>query len=96
MMEDYKRLSLAFSRIIRSWLSDDEMLWVKSQLLVNPEGGCYTHEICDPNMAMYEAFWEVFDRDIIPSHDRGMSESGCELWNSAWDHSMKCLFENGG
>ncbi len=48
------------------------------------EHTCATHDFCDANMLMSEAFTAVLGRDM----DAG-SEDDAALWNEAWDLAVE-------
>lgn len=56
-------LAVEFSNIIKSWLSSDEMIAVNSRNEGYGES-CATHDFCDSNEAMAEAFEKVFKREL--------------------------------
>lgn len=43
------------------------------------EGVCASHDYCDANMVMDEAFTGLFDRSVAST------DEDCALWNAAWD-----------
>ncbi len=65
------QLALEFSNILKSWLSSDQMIAVNAR---NEGAGdsCATHDFCDANEAMIEAFTIVFKRDIDFQSDTDM------------------------
>lgn len=78
-------LSSEFSRILREWLSPDELAEIY-QRNSTPEysGCCASHDFCDPNQAMEEAL-EVFGLDFHPRL--------CELVNEAWSIASRSRFQ---
>lgn len=44
---------------------------------------CASHDFCDANITMHEAFLEVMGRDPLEPLD-GMSAADMETWNNAW------------
>ena len=81
-------LSERFSDIIRDWLTADELADVNSKNNAD-EDHCATHEYCDANEAMQQAFLA----------SRGVSidvqnEEHIELINRAWKRSKKNKFKN--
>lgn len=86
-------ISAAFSRVINQWLSDkaiDKINAKNATEKYQKEGLCASHEYCDPNEAMYEAFEEAMDRqpDIVNS------ETDKALWDAAWQLSKDNNFKN--
>ncbi len=70
-----------FSEIIKKWLTKEQVVEVVDKNST-PEYKecCATHEYCDPNQAMIDAFNLVVGRDIDPH-----SDSDTLLINEAWD-----------
>lgn len=50
-------------------------------------GACATHEYCDANVSMAEAFEAVIGRAPEPA-----SEDDAKLWNTAWDAARAAGF----
>jgi hypothetical protein len=48
------------------------------------EGICASHDFCDANMTMQEAWESVMGRDFLPD-DAPPSDADCALWNRAWE-----------
>ena len=59
---------------------------VKLSGVTTDEGICVSHDFCDANMVMDEAFTSVMDYDAEFSSDHDM-----RLWHSAW----KLAIDNG-
>ena len=76
-------LSFAFSTIIHSWLTVDE---INKVVILNDtpdyKGCCATHNFCDANMAMVEAFDIVFNRELSTNKLGDML-----FFNKAWNLS---------
>jgi len=49
---------------------------------LNPSGICATHDFCDPNMLMEEAFIQILGRE--PHISAGPDAPDSRLWNTAW------------
>lgn len=79
-------LSSEFSRILREWLSPDELAEINRRNST-PEysGCCASHDFCDPNQAMVEAL-EVFGLDFHPRL--------CDLVNEAWGIVSRSGFQD--
>ena len=73
-----------FRKVIAEWLGEDTRRTID---LVNKipsnAGTCATHNFCDANAAMLEAF-ENFGIDPLPE-DEAKREEMADLWNRAWD-----------
>lgn len=49
---------------------------------------CATHDFCDANMPMHEAFQEAMGYDPLDANDEtdgGMNQSDTLLWGAAWE-----------
>lgn len=81
-------LARKFSAIMRDWLTPQQMAEVirlnKTEAYL---GACATHNYCDSNMAMAEAFESVIGREPDVS-----SDSDCDMWNHAWDIAQENEF----
>lgn len=80
-------LADAFSQIIRDWLKHEEMAQVLIRNSVNPPNVCATHDFCDANMAMTEAFANVAGRNPNLA-----TESDAADWNAAWVRAKNAGF----
>lgn len=71
-------LSTAFTSLIRSWLTESE---IESVNEFNQTSGdcCGTHNYCDANQAIIDAFSQVFGREVDISSD--LDNDYC---NAAW------------
>lgn len=76
-----------FSRIIRDWLLPEEMTHVLIRNRTNSPNVCATHDFCDANMAMEEAFVYVTGR--VPNL---RSEADAAAWNVAWLRAKNAEF----
>ena len=56
-MNNTEKLAEEFARIIREWLTAEEMIEVNRLNDAEPEnsGICHSHDFCDANMALVEA-----------------------------------------
>jgi len=80
-----------FSKVLLSWLGDDKMKQVNELNAKEVSKGiCHSHDFCDANMAMNEAF-EKFDINPLPS-DLENSQKEINLWNTSWDLAVKNKF----
>lgn len=81
--EKIKDLSFAFSTIIHSWLTVDE---IKEVVYLNNSEGyvnyCATYNFCDASMAIFEAFQTIFNREPVM-----FNNSDTDFLNKAWDLS---------
>jgi len=83
----------AFSEVMRQWLSRDEFAEMKRLNETDPDyanGACASHNYCDANMAMMEAFDHVMGHNMIPTDADGeISEQDTAIWNEAWELARK-------
>lgn len=52
-------------------------------------GCCASHDFCDANMPMAEAFEATFGREVNPADD-----ADAAIWNEAWDKARAAGFED--
>lgn len=77
-------LSIEFSNVLKSWLTEDEMKEViRRNQLSAYSNACSTHDFCDPNMAMFEAFQKALGIEFEFGNDEHS-----DLFNGAW-HKAK-------
>lgn len=77
-------LSRKFSSILMEWIGKETM---EDVVRVNTERGdntCASHDHCDANMAMLEAFETMFGRTNDLQND-----DDTDLWNVSWDIAKK-------
>lgn len=76
-----RALAAAFSARLRAQLTEDQMETVnRTNALPENACACASHDFCDANMVMLEAWQEVHGRDPDPASDDDAYE-----WNRAWD-----------
>ena len=78
-----EHIAEAFRKIISEWLDEKTVKAIDSENKSNSDGTCATHNFCDANMAMMEAF-EGFGIDPLPEDD-AEREAMTDLWNRAWN-----------
>ena len=81
-------LGKEFCKILREWLGDQ----INEVNRLNKLEGyssdiCHSHDFCDPNQAMIDAFKTVINREIDFN-----SESDIELINDTWDACKQSNF----
>lgn len=89
-MTDTTKLAAEFSRRVRRDLA--EHLPEIRRRNAASEYGCATHDFCDANEIMGEAFKAVMGRNILPDDDSEPTESDCDLRNAAWEIARKAEF----
>ncbi len=87
-----EQLGDKFSAILKRWLKPWEMREVaKRNREETSEGVCHSHDFCDANMAMDEA-WTSFGLASID----GENEFECKLWGAAWNHAVEKIDREDG
>ncbi len=85
-------LARKFSEVLRRWLTPKEMLTVAQRNVKQAgEGTCASHDFCDANMAMleaYESFGKAWGRRALDMDD----DVARNLWNEAWDRAQANAF----
>jgi hypothetical protein len=80
-------LAKEFSRLLREELSKKEIVELNRRnidyRLQDFKGICASHEFCDSNMTMDEAFENTFGFSPFES-EFGLADGSLDLWNSAW------------
>lgn len=86
--KEVKALSIVFVRILNEWLTPEQIAEVNKFNAV-PENSrfCGTHNFCDPNQAMIDAFTEIYKREC-----EALNDADNELINAAWDLSKMHKF----
>lgn len=84
-------IAKAFSAVLNRWLSADEwtQLIDRNMSEAKQAGECYSHDYCDANMAMDEAFRVVLGR--APQVGTG-EQNDFELWGKAWTIATEANF----
>lgn len=87
-------LANAFVAVLRTWLTPEQMAQVKRRnALRDSDFVCHSHDFCDANMAMHEAFKQVVGRDptdyLEKNPEGSMDELDVAIWNAAWDYASR-------
>src|SRR3990167_3393949 len=81
-------LALTFSHVLKNWLTKDEILQV---IFLNEQeissGICHTHDFCDANQAMIDAFIKLFNCTPEMQNDNDV-----DIINAAWEMAKKERF----
>jgi hypothetical protein len=82
------QVAIEFAKVLRHWLTPNEMQEVlrRNKTAAYQNGACASHDFCDANMAMAEAFKKF---RIDPAVD---NSDVLKLWNAAWDIAHKSGF----
>jgi hypothetical protein len=96
MTSTQERIADAFAAVLRDWLTADQWSEMQSRNVGYSEGVCASHDFCDANMAMAEAFETVTGREPAGGYDtladgspvdpaeEARAEADCVLWSAAW------------
>lgn len=81
-------LAREFSLRLRSELSEAEMAEViERNGAENSNKHCHSHDYCDANEVMDDAFTHVTGEGILEGAS-GMTTAKTELWGAAWDKAV--------
>lgn len=86
-MSTVEQLSSAFSDLVRGRLGG-HLDKIVERNRTNGKDVCATHDFCDANMLMAEAFEEVQGREPDVA-----SEDDAAVWSAAWDISKQREFK---
>lgn len=76
-------IATKFVATLREWLTAEEFAEMKVLNETDPtyKGDCCaSHDFCDANVAMADAFAEVMGHQVD-----GDNEADCKVWNDAWE-----------
>jgi hypothetical protein len=90
--ENVDKIAREFSRILRSWLTDDELLMANAANEQETESCCHTQDYCDANEAMLEAISTILKMKEDVVADSLNSDEMESLWSKAWDHAATNYF----
>jgi len=89
--EQVNLIAQRFTEVLRNWLTADEFIEMKRKNETEAAyaaGACASHDFCDANIAMHDAFESVIGRSPLPDKVE-MTEDDCILWNDAWNLARK-------
>jgi hypothetical protein len=87
-----------FSRILCRWLPPVEIAEAVRRNTTEPAGStiCHSHDFCDANMAMCEAFNNLgITVDVVAFNNLGITVdvgASSVLWNAAWTIAFRAGF----
>lgn len=86
------KLSFYFSRIVREELKDElpEIIRLNAEEYRDREC-CATHDFCDANMLMDEAFRQAMGKDLNAPPMEYFFED-LQIWNAAWSQAKRNNF----
>ena len=81
MTNQTNQLADAFAAVLRTWLTADEITAIDAANRAEDPARniCHSHDYCDANMAMWEAFEDVVGREPVDG------EPDDTLWVDAWN-----------
>lgn len=99
--ETISELAQRFCAILKAWLTPEELSEsVKRNAIAAAIGDhsvCHSHDFCDANQAMLDAWEECFGKDEYPAVIRGGAteeeiDRDDQLWNRAWSLAKQSEF----
>lgn len=82
-------LSCEFSAVLREWLSERELTLIRARNASDQRRDvCHSHDFCDANMAMEEAFHRLgysTPFDLAPDEESPLHRAAMRRWNAAWE-----------
>lgn len=78
--EAVSKIATEFANVLRKWLGPVQFAKMQRRNMKSEENVCASHDFCDANMAMAEAFETVLNREPNVSN-----ASDTAIWNAAWD-----------
>jgi hypothetical protein len=90
------KLADMFGTVLREWLTQGQLMEVRRR---NNAYGveadvCASHEFCDANMAMADAFELALGRPLLPEDRDGMAPDDVDLVNEAWKIAKRNGFKH--
>lgn len=84
-------LARAFSAVVAEWLPPGELEAVRecNRTTHADPGVCASHDFCDANMAMLEAWRRCTGSDEIDANDQAQAAA----WNEAWKLAKAAEFD---
>jgi hypothetical protein len=78
-------LARQFADVLQEWLTPAEFeeMQRRNKMRMH-ENACASHDFCDANMAMEDAFRRTFGREPNLQDDTDI-----DVWNNAWDAAKK-------
>lgn len=85
--EDYQKMAVIFKRLLLAEVGEKNF---ESIFLLNDQEAdpriCHSHDYCDANVVMAQAFSEVFGFDVD-----SQNEGHADVWNAAWDLAKRTM-----
>lgn len=89
MKKEIIELAKAFSEIVEREFTEKELAAVNAENSLRNDDTCATHDYCDANMLMDEAYKKVFGEEVDVQ-----SEEAVDRWNSAWNLAKELRFNS--
>ena len=96
-------LGEAFCNVLSKWLTPEQIVEAAARnAQESDEIICHSHDFCDANMAMWEAWQQAFGSEPLMVGTDGTPEEQAEeeqqrsLWNMAWELAKVAKFNGGG
>ena len=74
------KLAIEFSGVLKEWLTTDELKAINEENKKRNDNTCATHDYCDSNQAMIDAYFLVFGKEPDINADFNF-----DITNAAWD-----------
>lgn len=88
-----ENLAQTFSKILLQWLGQDKIDAINAENALRNDTSCASHDHCDPNQAMIDAYAVVFGREPFNDDDQEQSDLDTDRINEAWNLSKKNKFQ---
>ena len=77
-----EQIGIRFAQVLREWLTDAEWLEMRRRNVEHVNDGiCASHDFCDANMAMHQAFMDCGQPDPA---ENPQDDAVLTLWGDAW------------
>lgn len=83
--KDSQILAFEFGRVLTEWLGVERMRIVNLLNLGTDGSECHSHDFCDANQAMLDAFENVFGREMETNGETKQGSDDIDLVNDAWN-----------
>jgi hypothetical protein len=75
-----ERLAAEFAMVLADYIGRDKVADVRLLNAADPDKRiCHSHDFCDANMVMFDAFKEIMGRNVDMESDADLA-----LWSDAW------------
>lgn len=92
-------LASAFRDVLTEWLTPAEFATMRATNAKHAAAGtvgiCASHDYCDANVAMEEAFERVVGRESVMPSEGPQGEYDQALWEAAWDRARVAFLTMG-